>query len=74
MSVLPPVIVWFREDLRLTDNPALTAAADTGAPIVCLYIRETGIPFARAPGGASRWWLNQSLKALAASLEGLGGS
>ncbi|WP_291196563.1 deoxyribodipyrimidine photo-lyase [Hyphomonas sp.] len=73
MSVLPPVIVWFREDLRLTDNPALAAAVETGAPIVCLYIRETGIPGARAPGGASRWWLNQSLMALAASLEGLGG-
>ena len=73
MSVLPPVIVWFREDLRLTDNPALAAAADTGAPIVCLYVRETGIAGARAPGGASRWWLNQSLTALAASLGELGG-
>ena len=73
MSVLPPVIVWFREDLRISDNPALAAAADTGAAVICLYIRETGLAGARPLGGAARWWLNQSLQALSASLEGLGG-
>lgn len=72
MSVSPPVIVWFREDLRLSDNPALAAAAETGAPVICLYIRETGSLQARAPGGAAMWWLNQSLRALATSLEALG--
>jgi deoxyribodipyrimidine photo-lyase len=30
----PPVIVWFRQDLRLADNPALRAAAEGGAPVV----------------------------------------
>lgn len=73
MSVSPPVIVWFREDLRNSDNPALAAATATGGPVVCLYIRETGSLQARALGGAAMWWLNQSLKALAASLEALGG-
>jgi deoxyribodipyrimidine photo-lyase len=57
MSVLPPVIVWFREDLRISDNPALAAAADTGAAVICLYIRETGLAGARPLGGAARWWL-----------------
>ncbi len=37
-----PTIVWFRDDLRLSDNPALAAAADAGAPTVCLYILEDG--------------------------------
>ena len=29
-----PIIVWFRQDLRLSDNPALHAAAATGAPLM----------------------------------------
>ncbi len=73
MSVSPPAIVWFREDLRLSDNPALAAAATTGSPLICLYIRETGLANARPLGGAARWWLNQSLQSLAASLEAIGG-
>jgi len=35
---VPPVIVWFRDDLRLSDHPALHAAAATGAPVICLYV------------------------------------
>ena len=67
-----PTIVWFRDDLRLSDNPALAAAADAGAPTVCLYIFEDGTPHLRDHGGASRWWLAQSLKALDASLRARG--
>ena len=33
-----PVIFWFRRDLRLSDNAALSAAAETGQPIVPVYI------------------------------------
>ena len=33
-----PRIVWFRDDLRLSDHPALHAAADTGAPVICVYV------------------------------------
>lgn len=73
MPALPPVIVWFREDLRLSDNPALTAAVVSAAPVLCLYIRETGVGGARAMGGAALWWLDKSLRALGASLEGIGG-
>jgi deoxyribodipyrimidine photo-lyase len=103
-----PVIVWFRDDLRLSDHPALHAASRTGAPVICLYVldearafssevdpgsrkengskQETRAPFrfnrngkgsgraphARALGGAARWWLAQSLKALEASLRSAG--
>jgi len=64
-----PIIVWFRNDLRLADNPALTAAAqasaERGAPVIPLYILEekTGDPW--PPGGAHRWWLHGSLERLA---------
>lgn len=57
-----PVLVWFRRDLRLTDNPALAAAADTGQPVVALFIQEDG------GGAAVRWWLHHSLVALSAAL------
>jgi deoxyribodipyrimidine photo-lyase len=66
-----PVIVWFRQDLRLADNPALAAAADTGAPVIPVYILDQGAD-ARSLGGAGRWWLNRSLAALEASLAARG--
>ncbi|MEY4708431.1 MAG: hypothetical protein RJB58_2154 [Pseudomonadota bacterium] len=65
-----PVIVWFRQDLRLADNPALRAAAGTGAPLVCLYILDDTSPGEWKMGGASRWWLHHSLAALDKSLKG----
>ena len=65
-----PVLVWFRDDLRVDDNPALRAAAETGAQVLTLYCldEEAGRP----PGGASRWWLHHALARLAEALEGLG--
>ncbi len=66
-----PVIVWFRDDLRLSDNPALSAAVATGAPLICLYVFDENAG-ARPPGAASRWWLAQSLRALDADLRKAG--
>jgi deoxyribodipyrimidine photo-lyase len=66
-----PVIVWFRRDLRLSDNPALADAVASGRPIIPLYILDD-TPELRAPGGASNWWLGKSLARLAADLEALG--
>ena len=63
---MKPVLVWFRQDLRLFDNPALRAA--DGAPIIPLFILEDDVPW--APGGAARWWLHHSLAALDKSLAG----
>lgn len=67
----PPVILWFRRDLRLDDNPALNAALATGQPIVPLYILDE-FGEGRRLGGASRWWLDRSLRALASDLRGRG--
>jgi deoxyribodipyrimidine photo-lyase len=64
---MTPAIVWLRDDLRLADNPALTAAAERGEPVVLLYLLEEGDEAIRALGAASRWWLHHSLSALAES-------
>ncbi len=65
---LRPIIVWFRNDLRLSDNPALTAAVASGHPVIPVYILDERPNAARTLGGAARWWLHHSLRALEASL------
>ena len=62
------VIHWFRQDLRLEDNPALAAAIASGAPVIPVFILDDETPGPWAPGGASRWWLHHSLAALDAGL------
>jgi deoxyribodipyrimidine photo-lyase len=66
--MVQPVIVWFRDDLRLSDNLALWRAADSGAPMVCVYVLDEGSVSLRPLGGASRWWLHHSLVALSGEL------
>jgi deoxyribodipyrimidine photo-lyase len=61
-------IVWFRQDLRLADNPALDAAVKRGEPILPLYIWSPEDDGDWPPGAASRWWLHHSLQALDGSL------
>jgi len=73
-SAAPPVIVWLRAgDMRLTDNPALHAAAESGNPVIPVFIQpprceEGGWPLA----GAAAYWLHHSLVALQHSLSRLG--
>ena len=56
------VIHWFRRDLRLFDNPALSEAASSG-PILPVFIFDE-LQVNCPQGGASRWWQNQSLNSL----------
>ena len=65
-----PVIVWFRQDLRLADNPALCAAAESGAPVFPVFVLDDDTAGDWKPGAASRWWLRQSLEKLDESLQG----
>ncbi|CAN5861614.1 deoxyribodipyrimidine photo-lyase [soil metagenome] len=65
-------IVWFRNDLRLADNPALIAGLGSGRPVVPVYVLDDQTQGVRPLGGASRWWLHHSLQALDAGLRGLG--
>lgn len=61
------VIMWFRQDLRLNDNPALSKAIEQGRVLPLFILDETK----QWPlGGASRWWLHHSLNALNDSLQG----
>jgi len=64
----PPALIWFRDDLRLADNPALHAAAESGRPLAALYVLDEDSPGLRPLGGAARWWLAGSLRALTAEL------
>nr|WP_315266283.1 deoxyribodipyrimidine photo-lyase [Microbacterium lemovicicum] len=63
-----PSIVWFRDDLRLADHPALRAALDRDEPVIGLYVLDDESPGIRPLGGAARWWLHHSLTSLAERL------
>jgi deoxyribodipyrimidine photo-lyase len=65
----PPVILWFRRDLRLKDHPAVLSALQSGRPIIPVYIHDESI-YGRTLGAASKWWLHRSLNALDKALEG----
>jgi len=66
-------IVWFRRDLRLTDNPALAAACERARHVVALYVHAPDEEGEWRHGDASRWWLHHSLARLDASLRARGG-
>ena len=70
MSKTSTAIVWFRQDLRLSDNPALHAAASSGAKVVPVYILDDENAKSHKMGAASRVWLHHSLHALNHSLSG----
>ena len=64
-----PVLMWFRRDLRLADNPALAWALRTGRPVIPFFLLDDE---ERRRGGASRWWLHGSLNALGEDLVRIG--
>ena len=65
-------IVWLRLDLRLADQPAFQAAVKRGGPVIPVFIHAPEEEGHWSPGGASCWWLHQSLASLAADLAQLG--
>ena len=60
--------MWFRQDLRLADNPALCAACERG-DIIPVYILDDDGADSWKMGGASRWWLHHALADLSSSLK-----
>lgn len=72
MSNQPITIVWFRRDLRLSDNPALYNAIQSGSLVLPVYIYAPEEEGEWRPGEASRWWLHHSLDSLSRSLENIG--
>lgn len=73
-----PVLLWFRRDLRLCDNPAIIGALEVGAPVIPIFIwapeEEEGPGTTVAMGGACKFWLHQALSCLRLSLERIGSS
>ncbi len=70
---MAPIIVWFRQDLRLSDHPALHSAVRSGCKVICVFIwseKEYGL---WKMGHASRFWLHRSLSDLQAQLHEAGG-
>lgn len=63
-----PVLLWFRQDLRLSDQAALVAAMKEG-PVIPVYILDDAAPKGWKIGDAQRWWLHHSLASLAQDLK-----
>ena len=64
-------LYWFRDDLRLSDLPGLTAAAQAGQ-VIPVFVRDPHLGDAWRMGSASQWWLHHSLLSLRANLAELG--
>ncbi len=65
-------LVWFRRDLRLADNPALTAACENAARVLAVYVHAPEEEGDWRPGAATDWWLHHSLARLDIALQRLG--
>lgn len=69
MNSPSPALVWFRDDLRLADNIALTNAVRSGQPLLCVVVQPAGASCITALD----WWRARSLAALDQSLRARGG-
>lgn len=69
MSDKTPILMWFRRDLRLSDHAALSAACDSGRPVIPVFIHDA---LSEGLAAAPKWRLGLGLGQLAKSLEGKG--
>lgn len=69
---MPAAVIWFRDDLRLRDNPALQAALKAGLAPLPVYIHAPREEGRWAPGAASQAWRHRSLMALDGELRKVG--
>lgn len=68
-----PAIVWFRRDLRLSDNTALAAALQSGHPIIPLFILDPSLLRPEATSPARVAFMLHGVAALHAELQAVGG-
>ena len=66
------LLAWFRQDLRVRDNPILAAAAASPQAVLPVYIHSPQEADEWSPGGASCWWLHRALQGLEMQLAGIG--
>ncbi len=62
-------LVWFRQDLRISDNPALCEALNNSDKIAAIYIHDEESKGVRKMGSASKWWLHYALEDLSKNLK-----
>src|SRR6056297_898634 len=65
MTDTSAILMWFRRDLRLSDHAALHAAAQSGRPVIPVFIRDRLVDDL---GAAPKWRLGLGIGALANSL------
>lgn len=65
----PPIILWFRRDFRLADNPMLAAAVATGRSLIAVAICDETV---EALGAAPKWRWGEAVGAFAKRLEAIG--
>jgi deoxyribodipyrimidine photo-lyase len=65
---MAPTILWFRRDLRLTDHPALCAAAARGA-VIPVFIHDDSVA---TLGAAARWRMGEGLRVFGGALVAAG--
>ena len=66
---MTPLLLWFRRDLRLDDNPMLAAAAATGRPLIPVFVADAAVT---GLGAAARWRMGQAVQSFARSLDARG--
>ena len=59
-------LIWFRNDLRLRDNPLIAHCIKHNLKVIPVYIAD----MTDSMGSASKWWLKESLSSLNKSLNG----
>ncbi len=64
-----PILIWFRRDLRLSDHPALAAAANSGRPVIAVFLHDEVV---EGLGAAPKWRLGLGVGAFAERLEEIG--
>ncbi len=69
MTAPPPILLWFRRDLRLDDNPMLAAAAADGRPLIPVFVADEAVD---GLGAAPCWRLGLGLEAFAEALGAAG--
>ena len=70
MADLPPILLWVRRDLRLSDHEALSEACAAGRPVIPVFLLDEVV---ERHGAAPKWRLGQSVAAHVAVLMERGG-
>jgi deoxyribodipyrimidine photo-lyase len=63
-----PALLWFRRDLRLSDHPALAAAADDGGEVLACFVLDPRLE--KSSGQRRLQFLGDSLRQLRDDLKG----